>query len=209
MGNEEVASAAYWLHWLTVVKYVGGALVVVGVAAELLGDLFSEPLQKKMDDAKTSEIVRLATEAETARAAIAEANARALEAKVELEKYRAPRSLTDEQVARIREKVRPFSGQVFGAITYWGESEPVALTKRIGDLALIPAGWIFSKAERFEALVGIVSGIAVLVSAESDPKSVAAAKVLVEALNNEGLAASLTIDPTYKTLVKIQVGVKP
>jgi hypothetical protein len=162
-----------------------------------------------MDDAKTSEIARLATEAETARAAIAEANVRALEANVELEKYRAPRSLTDEQMARIREKVRPFAGQVFGAITYWGESEPDALTKRIGDMALIPAGWIFSKAERFEALVGIVSGITVLVSAESDPKSVAAAKALVEALNSEGLTASLTIDPTYKTLVKIQVGVKP
>jgi len=121
MGSAEIASATYWLHWLTVLKYVGGALVVIGVAAELLGDWFSDPLQKKVDDARTAEIARLATEAETARAAIADANARALEAKVALEKLKAPRSLTDEQVTRIREKMLPFAGQAFGAITYWGE----------------------------------------------------------------------------------------
>jgi hypothetical protein len=37
MEQPEIASALNWLHWLTILKYVGGALVVIGVASERLG----------------------------------------------------------------------------------------------------------------------------------------------------------------------------
>jgi hypothetical protein len=59
MDQGDLASVAAWLHWLSVVKYVGGAMVVLGVAAELLGDWFSEPLQKKIDAAKDLKIAEL------------------------------------------------------------------------------------------------------------------------------------------------------
>jgi hypothetical protein len=40
----------------------------------------------------------------------AEANARALEARAELEKFKAPRTLSAEQQARISEEMKPFAG---------------------------------------------------------------------------------------------------
>jgi hypothetical protein len=61
---------------------------------------------------------RLTTEAEIAREAIGDANARALEAQAELEKLRAPRRLASpEQRARMLERLRQFAGQqFFGAL---------------------------------------------------------------------------------------------
>jgi hypothetical protein len=53
MDQSDLTSVESWLHWLTIVKYVGGGMVVLGVAAELLGDWFSEPLQKKIDAGRT------------------------------------------------------------------------------------------------------------------------------------------------------------
>jgi hypothetical protein len=129
--------------------------------------------------------------------------------RLKLEAKLAPRSLTDEQIGWIRGKVAPFAGQKFGMITYWGTPEPDSLTKRIGENALIPAGWEFLKAERFEALIGIVAGIAVQISEDSTPEAKAAAEALVGALNDEGVKAIIKFEPAYKDLIKIQVGIKP
>jgi hypothetical protein len=92
---------------------------------QLLGDWFSEPLQKKLDDARKLEIVqlttegqRLAKESETAKASIAAANARALEAQLQLEKLKAPRRINPGKVsaALINFKDQEFSGQVASGI---------------------------------------------------------------------------------------------
>lgn len=114
MESAELSSASSWLHWLSVIKYVGGAMVVLGVVAELLGDWFSEPLQKKLDDARKLEIAQLTTEGQRltkesdgAKAAIAEANARALEAQLALERFKAPRQMTPELKKRLLEDVLP------------------------------------------------------------------------------------------------------
>ena len=39
---------------------------------------------------------------------------------IALEERVAARALSDEQVTRIKEKIKPFSGQKFGMMTYWG-----------------------------------------------------------------------------------------
>lgn len=91
MDQSELAAATSWLHWLTVVKYIGGAMVVIGVAAEVLGDWFSEPYQKKVEDARKLEIAQL-TE-------------RAAQLSLDLEKERqktAPRAWTKEQFEAIQ-----------------------------------------------------------------------------------------------------------
>jgi len=85
--NPEIVSAAFWLGWLNLIKNVGAVLIVVGGAVALLADWFSAPLTKKVEDARTAELAglnnetaRLSKEAESARASIADADARAAEA---------------------------------------------------------------------------------------------------------------------------------
>jgi hypothetical protein len=161
--QSELASASSWLHWLSLIKYVGGAIVVVGVVAELLGDWFSQPLQKRLDDARKLEIAllrtegqRLSKEAETAKASIADANARAVEAELALEKFKAQRALNAAQEAfkdqralnaaqeaGLKSAVAKFSGVPFD-ITVNTETEPQNFASQIGKL-LESAGWVWKE----------------------------------------------------------------
>ena len=61
----------------------------------------------------TKEASRLSADAEIAHAQIAEANARALEARLALEKFKAPRSIALEQAADISNKLTSFKGTRF------------------------------------------------------------------------------------------------
>ena len=154
-------------------------------------------------------VTQLRTTLSTNEAETATVKAVAAKAQLELEKFKAPRSLTDEQILRLKDKLRPFAGQNFGMITYWNVKEPTDFTKQIGDDVLIAAGWNFIKAERGEALIGVVTGIEVELSDESVQIAKDAAYTLVSALAAEDVVATIRNEPTYTTLIKIQVGMKP
>jgi hypothetical protein len=178
------------------------AILVVGAAAVLIGTIGSikmSGIRERYADLRISENER----------ATAQANASASQAQLELTKLKAPRSITDGQIATIREKMRAFSGQPFGMITYWNLDEPTKFTQRLGNDALVAAGWHFMKAERFEALIGVVTGIEVELSDDADESFKKAASGLVAALEAEGIPATLRSEPAYKALIKIQVGMKP
>src|SRR5580704_7863381 len=64
-------------------------------------------------DQSRERVAGLETELGQAHAAIADANARALEAKAALEKYKAPRRLDDSSKQRITSKVAVFREQPF------------------------------------------------------------------------------------------------
>ena len=117
MEPAELSSVSSWLHWLSVIKYLGGAMVVIGVAAELLGDWFSEPLQKKLDDARKLEIAQLVTEGQRL-------SKEAAEAKLALEKLRSPRNLSPEQQEDIVTKLKGFGPVNFGMGLLNGGVEP-------------------------------------------------------------------------------------
>ncbi len=102
--------------------------------------------------------------------------------------------------------MRPFAGQHFTMNTYWDVKEPSDFTKRIGKDALISAGWMYVRPDGF--LIGLVTGVEVQLSKESEFSAKAAANELVAALVAEGVNADISYDPTYKTLIVIQVGVK-
>jgi len=74
-------------------------------------------------------------------ARIAEANARALEAQLELEKLRAPRHLSREQWAAVIDKIRPFGVQQFDLASNGADPE----SNRMGNALLFNlsngAGW--------------------------------------------------------------------
>jgi HAMP domain-containing protein len=82
-----VANALYWLSWMSLLRNIAAALLVVGAALAFAEGWISEPWRKTVDDARTIEIARLSTSLETARAEIAAANAREKEAEL---KFRTP-----------------------------------------------------------------------------------------------------------------------
>jgi HAMP domain-containing protein len=83
-----VANALYWLSWMSLLRNIAAALLVVGAALAFAEGWISEPWRKTVDDARTIEIARLSTSLETARAEIAAANAREKEAELKLEQLR-------------------------------------------------------------------------------------------------------------------------
>jgi hypothetical protein len=103
----DVEAATYWLGWLKLAQLVAVFLVAVGVAAEFAGEWISRPLEKIIDDARelkiaqlTQDAAQLSAESESARAAIAAANARAESERLErvkLEAKIAPRRLSSAQ----------------------------------------------------------------------------------------------------------------
>jgi hypothetical protein len=127
---------------------------------------------------------------------------------LELIKLKAPRWLTDEQINDLLEKLSAFNRQPFGVITYWNLDEPTKYAKTIGD-ALLAAGWQFVRAQQFEGLVGVVTGIEVQVADDAPERYKSAAKSLAEALAAVDPSAKLINEPIYKELVKIQIGMKP
>jgi hypothetical protein len=87
---------------------------------------------------------------------ISEANARAAEANLEIERLKAPRSLSAEQQARIRDKVKDFHGTTFDITTYPWETEPAAFSRDISK-TLEEAAWAFNPNKSRTVLVSLVS----------------------------------------------------
>jgi hypothetical protein len=71
---------------------------------------------------------------------VMQANARALEAQVALEKFRTPRTLTVEQQNKISAKLRILSGVQFDAAVIRNDAEAYCLLDAIAA-ALTAAGW--------------------------------------------------------------------
>lgn len=184
---------------------LSNVVLVIGALAVLLGTIGSIKMGAVREQFSNERIS--ANEAETERA-----KAEAYKAQLALEQFKSPRSLTDEQIARIREKMRPFAGQRFGIITYWGVKEPSDFANRIGSDALIAAGWV--SIDKFGVLVGMATGVEVQIDVESDETTKNAANELVSALAAENIAATTIIiryDPTHrhKDLIGIRIGWKP
>jgi hypothetical protein len=144
-------------------------------------------------------------------AAIAEALA--AESQLELAKFKAPRTLTDEQRKRIAEKVNAFSGTTFEVITYPGEPEPANFSNLIAEM-LVQAGWIFNPNNTSGSLMGLASGVVVNVGKQAGSMATQAGETLVESLTAEGVSArlvpsvSLQVNP-LSIAIKLQVGKKP
>lgn len=116
--------------------------LVVGVVATItivwMGGVKERYWDKDRQES-SERVASLVTQGDQLRKDTAEANARAAEAQLALEKFRAGRTLTPEQRAKITEEMRPFAGTpvVFGVFQ---DPEPIALLDQLSD-ALTLAGW--------------------------------------------------------------------
>ena len=110
------------------------AAVVVGISTAII-----IKLQKQSELESSERIASLAVQGDQLRKDTAEANARALEARVELEKFKTPRTLTREQQERISLKIAPFAKLPFDMMVN-PNPESQGLMMMLGT-ALRAAGW--------------------------------------------------------------------
>jgi hypothetical protein len=113
-------------------RIVFGVCVAIGVIGESVTGFLHWRRSGQLQRIQATEILTL-------QGAIADANARALEAQEALEKYKAPRKLSPEQQAAITEQMRPYAGTVF-TMGAFNDTEPIDLMQQI-DRALLDAGW--------------------------------------------------------------------
>jgi hypothetical protein len=165
-------------------------------------------LQKQEAKAAQDDLERYKADAGTA---ISSANARALEAQLELEKLKAPRSISDKQIGEILPKLSAFKGQGYVITTFWDLKEPLALAERL-HIVLSNAGWEFIKPESQGFLLGGMAGVQVWVHPNADPKVKKAADALMAALNDAALAPVMKLQNPANQMdnkIAINVGTKP
>jgi hypothetical protein len=174
-----------------------------------LADAHQRTLQRQHDD----DIASLQLQA-------AKANERAAQAQLELEKYKAPRVISESQWAAFIAAVQPSAGQEYMLSVASGE-EPASLVCSIDNL-LKEAGW-----KRFEHVqqafsitvgtdcgpVGLntTSAVHVRLAAHHTNKTAEAAEQLANALHATGLTTYLERDPVNVPndhVVLIMVGTK-
>jgi hypothetical protein len=172
----------------------------------------------KADAAKAQErIASLEEEAAAAKAAIAMADARAVEAQLALEKFKAPRTLTLEQQARITAAVTAYAGQEY-TLSVAAGSEAENLLCAI-DAALTAAEWkripgsypITADTKCGTVGLNILSGLSIRLSDKAATEQQWNVLALVDALRAEGIAVDGAIDAenASPTAIAVMIGIKP
>jgi hypothetical protein len=235
------ASVATWNSWrlgfVAVTALVAAALFITSFAAArrsaTLARAQSELIRLKDNQLATVlkdkdvEIGKARRDASVADARSAEAHAEAERAKaeaakanLELARFKAPRTLSPEQQARITAKLKAFVGIVFdGGIGPKGDPEPLFLLHSIRS-ALIVAGWSHiawtgggeTYTEPGIPSIGLTMVTNVIVDVHPDQlqRFGAAAKALAAALAAEGIAAIADSQPTSirSDAIHIRIGRK-
>jgi hypothetical protein len=213
-----------------------GVLVAIGVVGESVAGYLHWRKGNDLQAIQTGEnltlqrdIARLSRDADIAKGQIAEADARAaeanrkaVEAAVALEKFRTPRSLSPEQQASIIKKMRSFAGKSFDIAINNAGPEPLILAEII-EAVLKSAGWtqlnwgndpgdtFFARSQLPN--LGISFGYGIVIATEESKSSelLSAAQALASALTAEGVAA--TAQPPVNrnnnvNAIHIMVGIK-
>lgn len=203
------------------------ALVIIQSLAfrdsKLLADI-QDKLLKARDE-------NLAKELSDKDVLIAKANERAAlaergtaEAKLELAKFKAPRTLTPQQQKHITDKLRPFAGTPFDCYVN-NDPEPLELMWQISD-TLKAAGWIHQSVETKGQItisvagkpkVGAIVTTGIEIQIAESRKAVWAATVvsMKEALTHEGIATDLKAiiegseGAEHPNAIHIKIGKKP
>lgn len=141
MWNISSSLADTFFNWSNVILIVGAAMVLVGTIGSIkMGGIREYFADLRISDNERATKAAIA-ESDVAKATAAEANARALEARLELEKYKAARTLTAAQQTSIESALKTYSGTVFDtAVGPMGDPEPIVFL-RVLEPVLVNAGW--------------------------------------------------------------------
>jgi hypothetical protein len=119
--------------WERIGDTAGNALIGVGLAVEYIvigKTIIASGEAKRESDAGVA----------AAEARAAEADRKAAEANLELAKFRAPRDLSQEQIARVADSVRPFAGVQYDFAISATDAEVLVFIDHV-ERALNDAGW--------------------------------------------------------------------
>jgi hypothetical protein len=193
------------------VLILGAAMVFIGT----IGAIVLSGVREQFSNARISEnetqTVQAIAESDTAKKGAAEANARALEAQLALEKFKAPRVLTGEHVQQIVDKLKEYVGPEFQIVTYWDMKEPLAFANQIYT-PLVRAGWKYIELEKAAFMLGGNEGVQVWRHPDSDDRVQKAADALVTALNDADVTAVLKLQNSANPIdnkINLNIGTKP
>ena len=171
------------------------AIVWMGIVKEHHWDLAREAAAKS--------IATLSLQGDQLRKDTAEANERAAEAKLALEKFRAPRTLSPEQQGRITEKLKQFANTKFDAAAVQ-DTEATRFLVQIEN-SLAAAGWVQIEWKGGDIVlnrpgrptIGMTGspGLTIAVEASWLTQHKAAAEALLGALQAEGFTAKGIAEP--------------
>jgi hypothetical protein len=164
--------------------------LVVGVVSTVLIVWMSGVKEAHWEKDRTESAERIATlaaQGDQLRKDTAEANARALEAQLALERFRAPRSLTAEQQSELRAKLLPFAGTISRVWTMPAGSPDTAGLAGLLIHVLEQANWSVGRATSLsgQSFPGVV--VAYRNGTDAAPQAAA----LVEYLNSAGVPATV------------------
>jgi hypothetical protein len=130
--ESELANAKFWLFWLNVAKTIGGVSVFVAIGIEVAADWVAEPFREKIEHARELQI--------------ADANARAEEAKAEQERLKARlqwRTLDRDQERSLWAALDEagLRGSLTKFVLTWPSGDPEAETYARWFLQFFGNGW--------------------------------------------------------------------
>jgi hypothetical protein len=203
----------WWDFWL-IISLIFVALAAAAAGITTTGSIISHK-REAIAAEETLERFKIETEDKitdsVARAA--EANARAAEAKLELEKFKAPRFtlFNSDRQAKLSEQLKPFAGKQFDAGISVGDTE-CELLLNVLEVALKNAGLIqidwksglpntIGMVRRDKPTVGGVSaaGVTLEVDSKRHPELVPLTQIISDALNETGVAAQAIGDVATNT----------
>jgi hypothetical protein len=205
-------------NWMLLASLVGGVIstFVIVKASDVKEEHWAEDRRKSNE-----RIAELTTQGDLLRKDTAEANAKALESRLELEKFRAPRTLSLEQRARITEKMKPFAGAKFdgawssleGEIDFFFSSFEDALNNAgLVSVSFTGTGNIYGRGSRSSVGMANAFGIVINVDPAKNPELVPAALEMVVALTEEGIGVvfqkNVGFTSTNADTIHIMVGAK-
>jgi hypothetical protein len=142
---------SFWSNWILIGALIVGVVATYGIVAS--GNVKESAANTEIADAKrdtaaaleriavlNKETARLSADAEASRAAIADANARALEAQAQLAQLKAPRTMTEVQARHFVEKASKYSGTQADIWIIGDTPEPTGSGKLFLDLWKLAVG---------------------------------------------------------------------
>ena len=166
----------WWASFWGKVEYWAFLGVVITLAVEFIAHRAGAPYREQLEHDKDLRIAELGQQTQ-------EANARAAEANLALERFRAPRSLTKGGAEVLIRDLRKFSGTEIDIFSMGSTLEIANLTTAI-SAALAGSGW---RARAWQMFSGSAVGVLVTIKEGSTSQTQQAAQSLVTALNAAGI----------------------
>jgi hypothetical protein len=181
-------SASLWFDIFNGVLFLGALLVTIGTWGTIKTAGIKERFSDERIAANEAETKRAVADSDAAKEGAAKANARAAEAQLALEKFKAPRLLSPEQVALIAKKIPnlPMNSLAVGVVD--SSVEAVSLADQIFKI-LSMSGLRPNVNNSFASnTFGVFAGVMIQYTTGND-SSERIAGALLDALKAEGIAA--------------------